>query len=64
MLRDVGPQQWLWEEMRDVNAMSFRFKDKERPESLVSNLSSVMRVRTCHLLMSLLSDKALDSDLK
>jgi secreted Zn-dependent insulinase-like peptidase len=64
MLRDLGPQQWLWEEMRDVNAMLFRFKDKERPQSLVSNLSSVMHVRSCHFLMSLLSDKALDSDLK
>ncbi len=32
LLRDVGPQKWIWEECRDINAMQFRFKDKERPQ--------------------------------
>ncbi|ODN05282.1 Insulin-degrading enzyme [Orchesella cincta] len=42
MLRDLGPQKWVWEEMRDVNAMLFRFKDKERPQSFVTHISSSM----------------------
>lgn len=44
MLRKLGPQQWVWEEMRDVNAMLFRFKDKERPQSFVTHVSSSMHV--------------------
>lgn len=45
MLKELGPQSWVWEEMKNVNAMLFRFKDKERPQSFVSNLSSMMHVR-------------------
>lgn len=44
MLKSLGPQQWVWEEMRDVNAMLFRFKDKERPQSFVTHVSSSMHV--------------------
>ncbi|CAL8128505.1 unnamed protein product [Orchesella dallaii] len=42
MLRNLGPQKWIWDEMRDVNAMLFRFKDKEPPQSYVANISSSM----------------------
>ncbi|XP_035713273.1 insulin-degrading enzyme [Folsomia candida] len=42
MLQEHGPQLWVWEEMKDVSAMLFRFKEKERPQSLVSRLSSIM----------------------
>merc|ERR1719245_643363 len=30
MLRKEGPKQWVFEECRDLHAMQFRFKDKER----------------------------------
>ncbi|CAG7816471.1 unnamed protein product [Allacma fusca] len=43
MLTTKGPQKWIWEEMRDVNAVIFRFKDKQRPQSFVSNLTSIMQ---------------------
>jgi hypothetical protein len=39
MLRAAGPQQWVWEECRDLNAMQFRFKDKERPQGYVCSLA-------------------------
>lgn len=39
MLRDQGPQEWVHEECKDLNAMQFRFKDKERPQSYVCGLA-------------------------
>jgi len=39
MLRSKGPQQWVFEECQDLNAMQFRFKDKERPQSYTCGLS-------------------------
>ncbi|XP_076044547.1 insulin degrading metalloproteinase isoform X2 [Oratosquilla oratoria] len=39
MLRKEGPQEWVFEECRDLNAMTFRFKDKERPQTYVCALS-------------------------
>jgi len=37
MLRQAGPQEWVFEECKNLGEMSFRFKDKERPRSLTSN---------------------------
>ena len=39
MLKEVGPQQWVFEECRDLSAMSFRFKEKGGSISFASNMS-------------------------
>jgi len=39
MLKDQGPQEWVFKECQDLNAMQFRFKDKERPQSYVCGLA-------------------------
>lgn len=31
MLRTAGPQEWVFNESRDIAAMNFRFKSKSRP---------------------------------
>jgi insulysin len=31
MLRAAGPQEWVFNESRDIAAMNFRFKSKSRP---------------------------------
>ena len=43
MLRQQGPQQWVFEECKDLNAMQFRFKDKERPQNYVCGLAGNMQ---------------------
>ena len=40
MLREIGPLEWIFDECKNLNAMQFRFKDKERPQSYTCNLSS------------------------
>ncbi|CAK8675757.1 unnamed protein product [Clavelina lepadiformis] len=42
MLRKVGPQEWIFKEIQELNSLNFRFKDKERPTSCVLKLSSAM----------------------
>ncbi|KAK3874449.1 hypothetical protein Pcinc_020613 [Petrolisthes cinctipes] len=39
LLKNEGPQQWVFEECRDLSSMTFRFKDKERPQSYTCGLS-------------------------
>ena len=39
MLKEHGPQEWVFNECKDLNAMQFRFKDKERPQSYVCSLA-------------------------
>lgn len=39
MLRNEGPQAWIFQECQDLSAMTFRFKDKEKPRNYVSGLS-------------------------
>jgi len=39
LLKSEGPQQWVFEECRDLSSMTFRFKDKERPQSYVTALA-------------------------
>ncbi|RXG67447.1 Insulin-degrading enzyme [Armadillidium vulgare] len=41
-LREKGPQKWVFEECRDINAMTFRFKDKEVPQSYVSSVAEAL----------------------
>ncbi|KAL8568009.1 hypothetical protein ACOMHN_029184 [Nucella lapillus] len=42
MLKKEGPQEWVFKECRDLSAMQFRFKDKEKPRNYVSHLSAVL----------------------
>ncbi len=42
MLRQQGPKQWLYEEQAQLAELGFRFKEKARPISYVSALSSGM----------------------
>ena len=39
MLKEQGPQEWVFNECKDLNLMQFRFKDKERPQSYVCSLA-------------------------
>ncbi|XP_060069479.1 insulin-degrading enzyme-like [Ylistrum balloti] len=39
LLRKSGPQEWIFKECQDLSAMTFRFKDKEKPRNYVSGLS-------------------------
>ncbi|XP_050730176.1 insulin-degrading enzyme-like isoform X1 [Eriocheir sinensis] len=39
LLKEEGPQQWVFDECRDLSAMTFRFKDKEQPQSYTCGLS-------------------------
>lgn len=39
LLKNEGPQQWVFDECRDLSSMTFRFKDKERPQSYTCGLS-------------------------
>jgi insulysin len=42
LMRKEGPHEWIFRECQDLSAMSFRFKDKERPTTY-----------TCHIAASL-----------
>ncbi|XP_058832419.1 insulin-degrading enzyme [Topomyia yanbarensis] len=43
MLKKEGPQKWIFEEYCNLCEMQFRFKDKENPLSLVSNVVHSMQ---------------------
>ena len=43
LLREKGPQEWVFRECQDLNRMQFRFKDKERPQSYVCGLSGQLQ---------------------
>uniref|UniRef100_A0A6A7G139 Insulin-degrading enzyme n=1 Tax=Hirondellea gigas TaxID=1518452 RepID=A0A6A7G139_9CRUS len=42
LLSSSGPLRWVFEELRDLSATSFRFKDKERPQSYVTSVSEAL----------------------
>uniref|UniRef100_A0A182NQ16 Insulin-degrading enzyme n=1 Tax=Anopheles dirus TaxID=7168 RepID=A0A182NQ16_9DIPT len=44
MLRVKGPQKWIFEEYCNLCKMLFRFKDKESPTTLVTNVVSSMHL--------------------
>lgn len=44
LLKQEGPQKWIFDEYRKLNEMQFRFKDKENPLNLVSNVVHSMIV--------------------
>lgn len=39
LLKNEGSKEWIYKELKDVSAMSFNFKDKEKPSSYVAKLS-------------------------
>ncbi|XP_068423658.1 insulin-degrading enzyme isoform X4 [Clinocottus analis] len=41
-LRTEGPQEWVFEECKDLNKVAFRFKDKERPRGYTSKVSGLV----------------------
>ncbi|XP_053683115.1 insulin-degrading enzyme [Sabethes cyaneus] len=43
MLKREGPQRWIFDEYRNLCEMQFRFKDKEHPQSLVSDVVLAMQ---------------------
>ncbi|KAJ8317306.1 hypothetical protein KUTeg_005210 [Tegillarca granosa] len=40
MLKKDQPQEWVFKECQDLSAMTFRFKDKEKPRAYAQHLSS------------------------
>ncbi|XP_035767090.1 insulin-degrading enzyme isoform X2 [Neolamprologus brichardi] len=41
-LRTEGPQEWVFEECKDLNNVAFRFKDKERPRGYTSKIAGLL----------------------
>ncbi|XP_074502935.1 insulin-degrading enzyme isoform X2 [Sebastes fasciatus] len=41
-LRTEGPQEWVFEECKDLNKVAFRFKDKERPRGYTSKVAGLV----------------------
>lgn len=44
MLKCDTPQQWIFNECADLNKVTFRFKDKERPQNYTCYLSGLLHV--------------------
>lgn len=58
MLKEFGPLEWIWEELKAIKAIKFRFRDKQDPINYVTVLSSKMLVRIQHnILFTLLCRK-------
>ncbi|UMM35850.1 hypothetical protein L5515_008285 [Caenorhabditis briggsae] len=43
MLQTAGPKQWIHEELAELSAVKFRFKDKEQPMSMAINVASSLQ---------------------
>uniref|UniRef100_A0A8C5DHU0 Insulin-degrading enzyme n=1 Tax=Gouania willdenowi TaxID=441366 RepID=A0A8C5DHU0_GOUWI len=41
-LRTEGPQEWVFNECKDLNKVAFRFKDKERPRGYTSKVAGLL----------------------
>ncbi|XP_076025376.1 insulin-degrading enzyme isoform X2 [Genypterus blacodes] len=41
-LRTEGPQEWVFQECKDLNKVAFRFKDKERPRGYTSKVAGLL----------------------
>uniref|UniRef100_A0A8C1YR85 Insulin-degrading enzyme n=1 Tax=Cyprinus carpio TaxID=7962 RepID=A0A8C1YR85_CYPCA len=41
-LRTEGPQEWVFQECKDLNTVAFRFKDKERPRGYTSKVTGLL----------------------
>lgn len=45
MLKDGEPQKWIFEECQNLASMTFRFKDRERPQLYTCALAGMLHVR-------------------
>lgn len=52
LLKSEGPQKWIFDEYSQLNEMQFRFKDKENPLHLVSNIVHSMLVYPLNEVLS------------
>lgn len=43
LVKHLGIQQWIFDEIRSLSAIEFRFEDEKNPTKLVSKISSCMR---------------------
>lgn len=43
MLRELRPQKWVFDELKGLSTVQFRFKDIERPQSYVCSLASKLQ---------------------
>eukprot|EP00943_MAST-04B_sp_MAST-4B-sp1_P002723 g2723.t1 len=51
MMRLAKPQEWIWQEMKDINEMNFRFKQKSEVDNYVSSIAASMEsVKPEHIL--------------
>lgn len=51
MIREAGPQKWVWDEHKATSDMSFRFKSKEAPSTYAHTVAGYMHVRaSCHVV--------------
>ncbi|XP_075072253.1 insulin-degrading enzyme isoform X1 [Mixophyes fleayi] len=41
-LRTEGPREWVFQECKDLNAVAFRFKDKEHPRGYTSKVAGLL----------------------
>jgi secreted Zn-dependent insulinase-like peptidase len=39
-IKNIILQEWIFEECKNINAMQFRFKDKEKPTDLTSKVAA------------------------
>uniref|UniRef100_A0A8C1QB43 Insulin-degrading enzyme n=1 Tax=Cyprinus carpio TaxID=7962 RepID=A0A8C1QB43_CYPCA len=53
-LRTEGPQEWVFQECKDLNTVAFRFKDKERPRGYTSKVAGLLHVELVGLLYFIL----------
>uniref|UniRef100_A0A646QDK3 Insulin-degrading enzyme n=1 Tax=Hemiscolopendra marginata TaxID=943146 RepID=A0A646QDK3_9MYRI len=44
MLRHNGPQEWFFREFADINKITFRFKDKEKPQTYTCTLAGLLHM--------------------
>lgn len=59
MMREAGPQERIVNEAKDLNLMNFKFKDNEKPLSIVMYMAECLRVSICWSLLMLLYTLAL-----
>ncbi|XP_055383724.1 insulin-degrading enzyme-like isoform X1 [Condylostylus longicornis] len=44
LLKEEGPKKWIFDEYRSINEMLFKFKEKDSPTNLVSNVVHLMQI--------------------
>jgi len=52
MIREAGPQKWVWDECQATAAMSFRYKSKENPGNYATSVARQMHQYPPELTLS------------